>query len=48
MINLKSDFVKDKYDELLELGNIENELYDKFNVKKGLRNANGSSNCDYL
>ena len=38
MINLKSDFVEEKYEELLKLGNIENELYDKFNVKKGLRN----------
>ena len=42
MINLKSKFVEDKYEELLDLGNIENDLYDKFNVKKGLRNANGT------
>ena len=42
MINLKSKFVEDKYNELLDLGNIENDLYDKFNVKKGLRNANGT------
>ena len=42
MINLKSEFVEDKYKELLELGNIENDLYEKFNVKKGLRNANGT------
>jgi citrate synthase len=42
VINLKSKFVEEKYDELLDLGNIDNDLYEKFNVKKGLRNANGT------
>lgn len=42
MINIDSDFIKEKYNESLETGKIDNELYDKFNVKKGLRNANGT------
>lgn len=42
MVNAKSEFITSKYKELLELGNIQNDLYDKFSVKKGLRNANGT------
>ena len=36
------DVIKKAYDECLEPSLISNDLYDKYNVKKGLRNANGT------
>ena len=42
MKNIKNDFLKDEYTESLNISNIDNELYDKYNVKKGLRNTNGT------
>ncbi len=35
-------FLKKQYDQLLELGYIDNALYDKYAVKRGLRNSNGT------
>ena len=37
-----SDFLKRKYEDLLKDGYIEPELYDKYKVKRGLRNDNGT------
>lgn len=37
-----SDFLKSKYNDLLKDGNIPQELYDKYEVKRGLRNNNGT------
>lgn len=37
-----SDFLKSKYNDLLKDGNIPQELYDKYDVKRGLRNNNGT------
>lgn len=34
--------LKYQYKQLLKLGKIDNDLYDKYNVKRGLRNANGT------
>lgn len=36
------DFIEKSYNESIELLKIDNDLYDKYNVKKGLRNANGT------
>lgn len=36
------DFIEKSYNESIDLLKIENDLYDKYNVKKGLRNANGT------
>lgn len=36
------DFIEKSYKDSIDLLKIENELYDKYNVKKGLRNANGT------
>lgn len=36
------DFLTKNYEKLIELGSIDPELYDKYNVKRGLRNANGT------
>lgn len=36
------DFIEKKFAELLKKGNIRPELYDKYQVKRGLRNANGT------
>ncbi len=36
------DFTERAFAECLETSDIPNELYDKYNVKKGLRNANGT------
>ena len=36
------DFLKSKYNDLLKDGNIPQELYDKYEVKRGLRNNNGT------
>ncbi len=38
----ENKFLKDEYLGSLDLSNIDNELYDKYNVKKGLRNSNGT------
>ena len=37
-----SNFIKKSFNESLSSSVISNELYDKYNVKKGLRNANGT------
>ena len=37
-----SDFLKRKFDDLLKDGYIAPELYDKYKVKRGLRNDNGT------
>ncbi|MBR4495947.1 MAG: citrate synthase [Acholeplasmatales bacterium] len=37
-----SDFLKNKFNDLLKDGYIEPELYDKYKVKRGLRNDNGT------
>lgn len=37
-----NDFLFEKYNDLLKDGYISQELYDKFDVKKGLRNNNGT------
>ncbi len=37
-----SDFLKKKYEDLLKDGYIDPELYDKYKVKRGLRNDNGT------
>ena len=42
MKKINNDFLKEEYTESLNISNIDNELYDKYNVKKGLRNANGT------
>lgn len=36
------DFIETKFNECLADSNIPNDLYDKYNVKKGLRNSNGT------
>lgn len=36
------DIIKKAYDDCLEPSLISNDLYEKYNVKKGLRNANGT------
>lgn len=36
------DFIEKKYQELLTRGRIDAELYDTYQVKRGLRNANGT------
>lgn len=36
------DFIEKKYQELLTKGRIDAELYDTYQVKRGLRNANGT------
>ena len=36
------DFTAKAFSESLDIANIPNELYEKYNVKKGLRNANGT------
>ncbi len=38
----KQDFIEKTFSESLGLSSIPNELYETFNVKKGLRNANGT------
>lgn len=35
-------FLEKEYQTLLELGSIDNSLYEKYNVKRGLRNENGT------
>ena len=35
-------FLLEKYHDLLEDGAIPSDLYDKYDVKRGLRNNNGS------
>ncbi len=37
-----STFLKEKFNDLLKDGNIPQELYDKYDVKRGLRNNNGT------
>lgn len=39
---MASNFIKKVFNESLEPSSIPNELYEKYNVKKGLRNANGT------
>ena len=36
------EFLLSKYDELLKYESIDNDLYDKYDVKRGLRNNNGT------
>ena len=38
----ENNFLLDEYNASLDASNIDNELYDKYNVKKGLRNSNGT------
>ncbi|MBP5342864.1 citrate synthase [bacterium] len=42
MKNKLEGFIKKEYKDSLKLSNIDNVLYDQYNVKKGLRNANGT------
>jgi citrate synthase len=35
-------FIKNKFNKLLEYGSIEQDLYEKYDVKRGLRNSNGT------
>ena len=39
---MASNFIKKTFDNCLSASDIPNELYEKYNVKKGLRNANGT------
>lgn len=39
---MASNFIKKAFNDSLEPSSIPNELYEKYNVKKGLRNANGT------
>lgn len=39
---MSSKFIAKSFSNSLKAANIQNELYDKYNVKKGLRNANGT------
>ena len=39
---MASNFIKKVFNDSLEPSSIPNELYEKYNVKKGLRNANGT------
>lgn len=36
------NFIKDKFNKLIEYGHIDQELYEKYDVKRGLRNNNGT------
>ena len=39
---MASNFIKKTFDNCLSASDIPNELYERYNVKKGLRNANGT------
>ena len=39
---MNSDFIKKTFNDSLDNSYISNDLYEKYNVKKGLRNANGT------
>ena len=40
--SMSFSFIKDKFNKSLNRSYISNDLYEKYNVKKGLRNANGT------
>ena len=46
LINMKKDpfydFLNSEFNDSLEISNIDTNLYEKYNVKRGLRNANGT------
>ena len=41
-LRMSDNIIKNSYENSLETSYISNDLYEKYNVKKGLRNANGT------